>query len=170
VDVYSGELVVGPGSYTRAGGRVTLAVASAETGEAGAGQETRPTYDVTIQLRSRPCPRSRRHRRCLRLDGGLHGEAITDQRNPPVADLPDVAHMPASGYLKGLGAVTATVAFWGTGYIARGRLTATVRIRTAKGTLWIEANGPTVRGFSPPLGCSPTSCRPPAPARPARRG
>jgi len=150
-DIYNGSVIIGPGSYSHAPGDVQLVVWSEE--------QLAPPFPrhwaIEVLLRGRCVAHSRR-RGCLLVEGAIHGEA-TEQRDE-IPDFPGSARLSGSGHLVGVGVVTATAEFQGTGFVPRGQLTSKLHILTPSGSIWVIADGPLVSGFSPPLGCSTTSC------------
>jgi hypothetical protein len=148
---YSGRVTRGTGEYARATGNVVVTLTSTQIVQAP------DKYAVVITLHGAKCRSThtltRQHPVCLALTGTLKGEAEveTEQSNPPASDQPERIRVTASpGRITGLGAVSATGAFEGTGFAPKGHRSLRLSVRAAHGMVFVSAEGPVVPGFTPP--------------------
>ncbi len=142
---YSAHVASGTGRFARATGtlRVTLKATRTKVGTGPVGGGTR--YTVSITVRSSPCGAATKGRPCPFLSGTLSGSGISQSRPP---DIGQRIVLTASGRVSPLGAVTASGAYTGTGFIARGRRSIELRLRSKAGDLSISGVGPLVPGFT----------------------
>jgi hypothetical protein len=153
---YAGRIVAGTGAYAKVAARMTVSLALVKTGEAKsphlqAEKMLLPLYAVMISFRGAKChTHAHRARKCLVLTGTLHGEAEEETSRVPVSDQPErIRVISSSGTITGLGAVTATGSFEGTGFVPKGTRSLRLEILTKRGTVRVTANGPLVPGFTP---------------------
>jgi hypothetical protein len=142
---YLGRIVAGTGAYAKIAARMTVALALVKK------KSLLPLYAVMITFRGAKChTQAHRARKCLMLTGTLHGEAEEATSRVPVSDQPErIRISSSSGSITGLGAVTATGSFEGTGFVPKGARSLRLEILTKRGTVRMAANGPLVPGFTP---------------------
>jgi hypothetical protein len=80
------------------------------------------------------------------LHGHLHGSYTIVPSNPDTGTQYDLS---GSGYIHGLGQVTATAELRSVGFIGNGHATGTLTLQTANGTVTLQLVGPSQPGFAP---------------------
>ena len=133
-DSFQGTLSGGTGAYRGAHG--TLSVLVDAPGPTGARRR------LTLRISSATC------RGCLRMSGVLEGYMTPGRRQTP--DTGSNYSIVAAGRLHNLGSTRTTGTATGTGFIARGRETMQLTLRTSRGSVMLNALSGEVSGFSSP--------------------
>jgi hypothetical protein len=135
-DSFHGTITGATGSLRNDAGRVAIKVLT--------GTSTGSTESVRLKLSGRRCS-STAH--CLQLTGTVSG---TMTRQSSIPDVGAAFSLSASGKVAPLGHVSVSGQVHGTGFIAHGHESMTLRLSGAGGTVKVTAQSGLVPGFTSP--------------------
>jgi hypothetical protein len=138
-DMFVGSLQRGTRAYRKVQGTVTMAM-SLGPGATALGQ-----HSLRLTFEGTPCPPGSTS--CLALSGVVQGSATPRRSNPDTGAL---LRLHGHGLVSPLGQVVLRGTVRGTGFIETGHEVMVLTIASRRGTLWVDAESPSVPGFTSP--------------------